>query len=97
MRTVRLLVTERLADEGLLGPAPRKHTRRGALARSRAAEVAAALVAGRPGMTLAELGAELARLRHVPPRGGPLWAPSSLNALLDCARAQGLLAPTGQP
>ena len=93
VRAVRLLVDEGLAEEELLAPAPRRRTRRGALARSRAVDVAAALVAGRPGMTLAELGAELARLRHAPPQGGPAWAPSSLKALLDRARAQGLLAP----
>jgi len=95
VRAVRLLVAEGLAEEGLLDPAPRRRPRRGALARSRAVEVAAALVAGRPGMTLAELGAELARLRHIPPHGGPAWAPSSLKALLDRARAQGLLAMRG--
>ena len=92
VRALRLLVAERLVEEGLLNPAPRRQPRRGALARSRAVEVAAALTAGRPGMTLAELGAELARLRHAPPGGGPTWAPSSLKALLDRARAQGLLA-----
>jgi len=95
VRAVRLLAAERLVEEGLLSPAPRRQPRRGALARSRAVEVAAALAAGRPGMTLAELGAELARLRHVPPGGGPAWAPSSLKALLDRARAQGLLATPG--
>jgi len=92
VRAVRLLAAEGLAEEGLLGPAPRRQPRRGALARSRAVEVAAALAAGRPGMTLAELGAKLARLRHAPPGGGPAWAPSSLKTLLDRARAQGLLA-----
>ena len=57
--------------------------------------IAVALAAGRPGITLAELGAELARLRHRPPRGGREWAPSSLKALLDRARAQGLIARPG--
>ena len=95
VRVVRLLAAEGLAEGGLLAPAPRGRTGRGASARSRAVEVAAALVAGRPGMTLAELGTELARLRHAPPRGGPAWVPSSLKALLYRARAQGLLAPSG--
>ena len=54
-------------------------------------QLAAALVAGRSRMTLAELGAELVRLRHLPPQGGQGWAPSSLKALLAQARAQGLL------
>ena len=94
-RAVRLLAAEGLAEQSLLSPAQRRQPRRGALARSRAVEVAAALATGRPGMTLAELGAELARLRHAPPRGGQTWAPSSLKALLDRARAQGLVAPPG--
>ena len=92
VRDMRLLAAEGLAGKELLAPAPYRRTRRGVLARSRAVEVAAALVAGRPGMTLAQLGAELVRLRHLPPGGGPAWAPSSLKALLDRARAQGLLA-----
>ncbi len=95
VRAVRLLVAEGLAEEGLLAPAPRQRTRRGALARSQAVEVAATLMTGRPGMTLAELGVELVRLRHLPPRGGPAWAPSSLTAVLDRAQAQGLLVPPG--
>ena len=95
VRAVRLLAADGLAERELLEPAPRRRTRRGAQARARAVEVAAALAAGRPGLTLAELGAELARLRHMPPRGGPAWAPSSLKALLDRARALGLLAPAG--
>ncbi len=92
VRAVRLLAGEGLADKGLLAAAPRRHTRRGGLARTRAVEVAAALVSSRPGLTLAEVGAELTRLRHYPPQGGATWAPSSVKALLG--RAQGLLPPT---
>jgi len=94
VRAVRLLAAEGLADKALLAPAPRGHTRRGGLARTRAIEVAAALVSSRPGMTLAEVGAELTRLRHHPPQGGAAWAPSSVKALLARARDQGLLPPT---
>jgi len=90
---LRLLAAEGLAEAGLLAPAPRGHTRRGGLARTRAVEVAAALVSSRPGMTLAEVGAELTRLRHHPPQGGAAWAPSSVKALLGRARAQGPLPP----
>ena len=95
VRAVRLLAAEGLAEKELLAPAQRRRTRRGASARARAVEVAAALVAGRPGMTLAQLGAELVRLRHLPPGGGSAWTPSSLKAVLDRARAQGLFAPPG--
>jgi DNA invertase Pin-like site-specific DNA recombinase len=69
VRSVRLLAAEGLADKGLLAAAPRGHTRRGGLARTRAVEVAAALVSSRPHMTLAEVGAELVRLRHLPSQG----------------------------
>ena len=93
VRSLRLLAAEGLADTGLLAAAPRGHARRGGLARARAVEVAAALVSSRPGLTLAEVGAELVRLRHLPPRGGAVWAPSSVKALLGRARAQGLLPP----
>ncbi len=86
MRAVRLLAAEGLADKGLLAAAPRRHTRRGGLARTRAVEVAAALISSRPGLTLAEVGAELTRLRHYPPQGGAAWAPSSVKALLGRAQ-----------
>jgi hypothetical protein len=94
---VRLLASEGLAERDLLAAAPRGQARRGRGARTRAMEVAAALAAGRPGITLAELGVELTRMRHQPPRGAPVWAPSSVKALLDRARKLGLLAasPSG--
>ena len=90
---VRFLVTEGLAERELLTVAPRRKPRRGALSRQRASEVAAALVAGRPRITLEEIGGELFRLGHRPPRGGTAWAPSSVKRLLDRARGAGLLAP----
>ena len=62
----------------------------------RATEVVAALVAGRSTITLVQLGTELTRLGLAPVRGGNQWAPSSVKALLDRARAAGLLAPTGR-
>jgi hypothetical protein len=88
---VRLLAGEGLAEAALLAPASRRRSGRAGLARRRTVELAAALVAGRPGITLAALGAELTRLRHHPPRGGPAWAPASVKALLDQARKLGLL------
>ena len=91
VRAVRLLAAEGFVDKGLLEAASRRHTRRGGLARTRAVEVAAALVSSRSGMTLAEVGAELTRLRHHPPQGGAAWAPSSVKALLSRARSPGLV------
>jgi hypothetical protein len=81
-----------MAPPHLLTPAPRRRPRREDAARRRATEVVAALVAGSGGPTLAQLGAELLRLGLAPPRGGGRWAPSSVKALLDRARAAGLLA-----
>jgi DNA invertase Pin-like site-specific DNA recombinase len=98
VRSLRLLAAEGLAEAGLLMPAPRgSQPGRGGLARLRAVEVAAALVSSRPAMTLAEVGAELVRLRHLPPQGGAAWAPSSVKALLERARAQGLIGRGAAP
>lgn len=90
---VKLLVSEALAKPELLTAAPRRRARKGVAARKRAMEVAAALVSGRSGVTLAQVGIELTRLGLAPPRGGTQWAPSSVRALLDQARLAGLLTP----
>lgn len=58
---------------------------------TRAVELAAAYLRGRPDATLTELGAALLRLGVRPPRGGAAWAPSSLKRLLDRGRALGLI------
>lgn len=92
--TIKLLVGEALAEPTLLEAAPRRRSRKEQAARTRATEVAAALVAGRSDITLAQLGTELTRLGLTPARGGNQWAPSSLKALLDQARARGLLVST---
>jgi hypothetical protein len=89
---VRRLAAEGLADQGLLETAPRRISGRGRTGQKRATEVAAALVAGRTTITLAQVGLELVRLGLKPPRGGGQWAPSSVKALLDQARSAGLLA-----
>ena len=47
------------------------------------------------GLLPAELDAGFTRLRHLPLRDGRAWAPPSLEALFDRARAQGLLAQPG--
>jgi hypothetical protein len=88
---VKLLVAEALAEPELLDAAPRRIARKGLVARKRTTEIAAALARG--DMTLSQVGIELSRLGLAPPRGGERWAPSSVKALLDRARAAGLLAP----
>jgi hypothetical protein len=89
--SVRLFVAEGLAEKKLLEPAPKRRDWRSVAKRLRAVEIAAAIVAGRPNVTLAEVATELKRMRHLPPRGGRDWALSSVKALLDRARAAGLL------
>jgi DNA invertase Pin-like site-specific DNA recombinase len=89
---VRLFVGEGLAEQSLLGRAPRQRSRKGEAARHAAMQAAAAIVAVRPEITLETLATELKRLRHAPPRGGDKWAVSSVKALLDRAQATGLLA-----
>jgi len=82
----RLFVVEGLLGREVLAPA---RARREAKAGRRAEELAAAYLRGRPDATLAELGEALLRLGVGPPRGGRAWAPSSLKALADRARAHG--------
>jgi DNA invertase Pin-like site-specific DNA recombinase len=67
--SVKLLVSATLAEKELLAPAPRRHSRKGVTSRQRAGEMSAALVAGRSNITLAEIGSELVRMGHPPPRG----------------------------
>ena len=91
--SVQFLVAEGLADAAIVGKAPRRKPRKGVSARQRACDAVAGLLAGRPGVTLAEMGVELARLGHRPPRGGASWAPASLTALLGRVRLAGLVPP----
>jgi hypothetical protein len=91
VRCVKLFVGEGLEDATLLRASARRRNRRGDDARVRATEAVAALLAGNRCMTLAEIASGLKRLRHIPPRGGPDWAVSSVKALLDRAREAGLL------
>ena len=88
VRTVQLFVREGLAEGTLLARAPRSMTRDPK--RRRAMELAASFLRGRPKATLADIGAELARM-GVMPRSGNAWADSSVKLLLDRARKTGLL------
>ena len=84
VRSVKALVREGMAPATLLENAPRPgRTRKPASVR--AAELAAAFKSGRPKATLAEVAAELVRMKVLPPSGGA-WAASSVKALLDRAR-----------
>jgi DNA invertase Pin-like site-specific DNA recombinase len=91
-RLARLFVAEGLLEPRVLAPAAARRAAGGGEGR-RAVEMAAAYLRGRPEATLAELGTALLRLGVRPPRGGGTWAPSSLKALLDRARRDGLVTP----
>ncbi len=88
--TVAMLAREGLVDAAVLERAPRPTWRKGDGERRRTMELAASFVSGKPKATLAEVGAELARMK-VLPQSGRAWAPSSVKALLDRARAAGML------
>jgi DNA invertase Pin-like site-specific DNA recombinase len=89
--TVRLFVREGLADPALLQHAPQPPRRKGQGVRQRAMEIAASFKSGRAKATLADIAGELERMKVLPP-SGRAWAPSSVKALLERARALGMLA-----
>jgi DNA invertase Pin-like site-specific DNA recombinase len=91
LRSLKLFIEEGLADPKVLGRAVHRRNRKADTKRLAAIQTAAAIYAGQPKITLGELGAELARLRHVPPRGGEKWGVSSIKALVDQARGMGLI------
>jgi hypothetical protein len=64
---VRFLAAEGLVDAAVLATAPRRKPSQGGLARQRACDAVAALLSGRPRITLVEMGVEPVRLGH-PPR-----------------------------
>ena len=91
----RLFVAEGLLEPAVLEATPPRPGR-GRPAGQRAMELAAAYLRGRPDASLAELGSQLLRLGVSPPRGGAVWAPSSLKGLADRAQRAGLLGGKGE-
>lgn len=95
IRAVHRLVGDGLADPGLLKPAPRRSKK--AVARDRRlVELVATIHNAADGEkpTLARIGRQLERQGIPSKTGARTWAPSSVKALLDRAREQGLLHPT---
>lgn len=86
-RAVRRLVSEGLADRGLIEPAPRKPPRDDILL------VVAGIRGADPTLSLRAIAARLEDMRIRPPRGGAGWSASSVKALLDRAERSGLLTP----
>jgi DNA invertase Pin-like site-specific DNA recombinase len=93
VRAVKLLVTEGMAAAVLLQAAQKRRSRKKDPGRQGAVEAAAAIWRGRGGkVTLEELGVDLVKLRHYPPRGGATWAAASVKVLLDRGKKLGLIA-----
>lgn len=98
IRAVRRLVAEGLADPGLLKAAPRRSKK--AVARDRRlVELVATIHNAADGdkPTLARIGRQLERQGVRTATGAKTWAPSSVKALLDRAREQGLIASETEP
>ena len=83
-RAVKLMVSEGMAAPGLLDRAEARKD-------VRLLTLAAGIARANPGLTLQEIGRQLAAMRERPPRGGNVWHPSSVKSLLDQARSRGLL------
>ena len=94
IRAVRRLVADGLADPDLLKAAPRR-SRKAVAQTARLVELVAtihnAADGGKP--TLARIGRQLERQGIRTATGAKTWAPSSVKALLDRAREQGLITP----
>lgn len=84
-RAVKWLVSEHMADAGLLKKSPAR------LPEDRLMTLVAGIHASNPELTLREIGLQLERLHERTPRGGSKWSPSSVKNLLDRARRTGLL------
>lgn len=94
IRAVRRLVGDGLADPGLLKPAPRR-SKKAVAQDKRLVELVATIHNAADGEkpTLARIGRQLERQGIPTKTGARTWAPSSVKALLDRAREQGLLHP----
>lgn len=85
-RAVKRLVREGLAERDLLRRAPTKRPY------ARPLTVVAGIALANPNMSLRKIAAQLEAMRERAPRGRQRWTPSSVKALLDRARREGLLA-----
>ena len=92
IRAVKRLVADGLADPRLLKAAPRRSKKAVAQGR-RLVELVATIHNAADGEkpTLARIGRQLERQGVRTATGAKTWAPSSVKALLDKAREQGLL------
>jgi hypothetical protein len=86
-RAVHRLVREKMAAPELIQRSPRRPPE------NRLMTLVAGIAIADPDLSLREIAAQLDRMRERTPRGGRVWAASSVKALLDQARRLGLAAP----
>lgn len=98
IRAVKRLVAAGLADQSLLKAAPRRSKKAEAF-NSRLLELVATIHNAADGKkpTLAKIGRQLERQGIRTVTGSKTWAPSSVKALLDKAREDGLLCDDDSP
>ena len=89
-RAVKWLVSEHMADPGLLKKSPAH------LPEDRLMTLVAGIHASNPGLTLREICLQLEQLRERTPRGGSKWSPSSVKNLIDRARRSGLIGTAAE-
>jgi DNA invertase Pin-like site-specific DNA recombinase len=87
-RAVKRLVSEKLADPGLLRKAGRRPPD------DRIMTLIAGIAISSPALTLREIGAQLEAMRERTPRGGRTWNASSVRFQLERARKLGLAVPS---
>lgn len=85
-RAAKRLVAEGLAERDLLRRAPTKRPD------DRVLRLVASIALANPDMSLRKVAAQLEAMRECTPRKRKQWNPSSVKALLDRARREGLLA-----
>ena len=90
-RAVHRLVREKMAAPELIQRSPRRPPE------DRLMTLVAGIAIADPDLSLRDIAAQLDRMRERTPRGGRVWAASSVKALLDQARRLGLAVPDPEP
>ncbi|TXR50452.1 recombinase family protein [Phyllobacterium endophyticum] len=87
--SVKRLVSEGLADPGLIRPSPRRAPQ------DRLLSLVTGIANANPDLTFREIASQLEAMHERIPRGSSTWAASSVKHLLDRARKFGLVAQAG--
>ena len=86
-RSVRRLVSEGLADPGLIRPSPRRTPK------DRLMSLIAGIANANPKLTLRDIASQLEAMHERTPRGSSTWAASSVKNLLGRAKKLRLVSP----